>query len=84
MTKYQKISDGLEAKIVNGIAYIRVTNMIYGMLEQGGRINQIYKSKTDCKTVAELNKPWNNFGGCELDMIIDDKSNIIRKGNLIK
>ena len=84
MTKYKTLSDGIEAKIVNGKAYVRTTSMCYGMLEQGGHINRIYRAKTDCKTIADLTKTWNAYGGCELDMIIDNEANIIRYGNIIK
>lgn len=84
MTKYKTISDGIEAKIVNGKAYVRVTNMVHGGLEQGGRINRIYRQSTQCKTVEALQKPCNDYGTTMIDFIINDPSNIIRYGNKIK
>lgn len=81
---YKKISEGIEAKIVKGMAYVRVTNMVHGMLEQGGRINKIYKAPTTCKTIEELAKPYNDYGTTEIDQIISNVVNVLRKGNLIR
>lgn len=83
MTKYKTIEDGIEAKIVNGKAYVRTTSMCYGMLEQGGHINRIYRQPTTCKTIEQLTKPCNDHGVTMIDFIINDKSNIIRYGNKI-
>jgi hypothetical protein len=83
MSKYIDLSDGIEAKISNGKAYIRVTNMINGCVEQGGYINRIYRAKTNCKTVDELAKPYNIYGISEIDVILDDESTIIRYGDKI-
>jgi len=83
-SKYTDLGNGIEAKISNGKAYIRVTNMINGCVEQGGYSNRIYRAKTNCNTVSELAKPYNDFGANEIDLIMCNDGNIIRYGNKIK
>lgn len=83
MSKYIDLGNGIEAKIANGKAYVRVTNMIGGCVEQGGYAGRIYRAKTNCKTVADLAKPYNDFGANEIDLIMCNNGNIIRYGNKI-
>lgn len=80
---YNKITGGIEGRIDNGYAYVRVTNMVHGCLEQGGRLNRVYRAKTDCKTINDLVQPYNDYGACELDIIMDS-SNVIRHGDIIR
>ena len=83
MSKYTDLGNGIEAKIANGKAYVRVTNIINGCVEQGGYSNRIYRAKTNCKNVGELVKPYDESGLKDIDVIMHDDSNIIRYGNKI-
>ena len=84
MSKYTDLGNGIEAKIANGKAYVRVTSTRDGCLVSGGYINRIYRAKTNCKKISELTKPINLYGTDEIDFIIDNDNNIIRYGNKIK
>ena len=83
MGKYYKATSGVEAKIVSGYAYVRVTSVSRGMLVSGGYIKRVYKCKTDSKYVGDLLRPINDHGTSEIDAIINDNSNIIRYGTKI-
>ena len=43
IAKYKQISDGRRAKIQDGVLYVMQTNMCYGMLEQGGYADRVYR-----------------------------------------
>lgn len=80
MANYTKIVDGIEAKIVKNILYVRTTSIKYGCLEQGGRIGKIYKGKYD-GNLADATEQ-NQYGISDIDRLIES-GQIIRQGNLI-
>lgn len=86
MTRYTYIADGVEAKIVGGKLYVRITNYCYGMLVQGGRVNRVIWCEYS-GTMQDA-KRENCHGVSDIARLIDNDNNgvahVCRKGRLIE
>ena len=80
-TKYTKISEGRKAKIVDGALYVMQTNMQYGMLEQGGYADRVYRMPYS--GTLEGAQITNDHGISDIDRCIES-GKIVHVGRIIR
>jgi len=80
MMKYKRISEGQEIRVENDHLYVKQTNMGYGMLEQGGYADRVYRMPF--KGTLEDAQKMDEFGISYVDRCVEIGT-VIRKGRLI-
>ena len=80
-TRYKQISDGRRAKVHGGALCVMQTNTCYGMLEQGGYADRVYKMPyTGTLEDAQIT---NDVGISDIDRCIE-YGDVVRQGRLIQ
>ena len=82
MTTYKTIGDKGKHSvwIYNGMLYVKITNMQYGMLEQGGYADRVY-AMPYTGTMKDATK-LNDWGISDINRCIE-RGKVVRKGRLI-
>ena len=70
MKCFVEIRNGVEAAVANGKLYLRLTDIVHGCLEQGGRLNRVVAEKYD-GTLEDAQKPINDYGTTDIDCLIE-------------
>ena len=83
MTTYKSIGDnGKDSEwIYNGMLYVKITNMQYGMLEQGGYADRVY-AMSYTGTMDDARK-INDWGISDINRCVDG-GKVVRAGRLIR
>lgn len=83
MTRYKSLGDDGKNNvwIRDGVLYVKITNMCYGMLEQGGYADRVY-GMPYTGTVEDA-QVANDIGISDIDRCIE-YGDVIREGRLIR
>ena len=85
MTTYKTIGDnGKDSEwIYNGMLYVKITNMQYGMLEQGGYADRVY-AMPYTGTIEDARKTYGDT--CNVSDIFRcvESGEVVREGRLIR
>lgn len=83
MTQYKSIGDDGKNNvwIRDGVLYVKVTDMQYGMLVQGGYADRVYKMPYN--DTLEDARETNDIGISDIDRCVE-YGDVIRQGRLIQ